>query len=269
MYDLPDPVNYLHPINFKKFKILKITQINHDTALFRFEANLPLGDVALNPESYEKPLISLPSHVIIKDDTMQIARAYSPISYNRFHFDVLVKQKPGGFLSRYIFSKKEGDMLEIRGPICSMPEEYTRNVVSNIAMIAGGTGITPCYQLIKRVLGDEKDTTKLWLLYANKQEEDILMKNELNLLQEVYPDRLCVSYTLETPSPGWNGFNGYISEDMIKKSMPLPGIGREEVAVIVCGPDGMVAHVAGPKTENDRQGKVGGILKKFGFVERN
>lgn len=40
-------------------------------------------------------------------------------------------------------------------------------------MIAGGTGITPMYQIIKASLGDSEDKTILRLVYANVAEEDI------------------------------------------------------------------------------------------------
>jgi cytochrome-b5 reductase len=40
-------------------------------------------------------------------------------------------------------------------------------------MIAGGTGITPMYQIIKSSVQDPKDTTQLSLIYANVEEDDI------------------------------------------------------------------------------------------------
>jgi hypothetical protein len=40
-------------------------------------------------------------------------------------------------------------------------------------MIAGGTGITPMYQIIKSSLKDPKDKTELRLIYANVNEDDI------------------------------------------------------------------------------------------------
>ena len=40
-------------------------------------------------------------------------------------------------------------------------------------MIAGGTGITPMYQIIKSSLKDPKDKTQLRLIYANVNEDDI------------------------------------------------------------------------------------------------
>jgi cytochrome-b5 reductase len=40
-------------------------------------------------------------------------------------------------------------------------------------MIAGGTGITPMYQIIKSSLKEGNDKTQLALIYANVEENDI------------------------------------------------------------------------------------------------
>jgi len=52
--------------------------------------------------------------------------------------------------------------------------------VTNLSMIAGGTGVTPCYQIIKAVLNNPKDKTKINLVYSNTTHEDILLKKELD-----------------------------------------------------------------------------------------
>jgi NAD(P)H-flavin reductase len=58
-----------------------------------------------------------------------------------------------------------------------------------INMIAGGTGITPMYQVMKEILSNPADKTCLRLLYANQTEEDILIRKELEGLQAQHPDR--------------------------------------------------------------------------------
>lgn len=46
-------------------------------------------------------------------------------------------------------------------------------------MIAGGTGITPMFQIIKSSLADPTDRTQLALVYANVEEEDIREYNRV------------------------------------------------------------------------------------------
>ena len=43
-------------------------------------------------------------------------------------------------------------------------------------MIAGGTGITPMLQIIRAALKNPLDRTKLSLIYANVNVEDILLR---------------------------------------------------------------------------------------------
>lgn len=42
-----------------------------------------------------------------------------------------------------------------------------------LLMIAGGSGITPMFQIIKASVKDKEDKTKLALVYANVDEDDI------------------------------------------------------------------------------------------------
>jgi NAD(P)H-flavin reductase len=43
-------------------------------------------------------------------------------------------------------------------------------------MIAGGSGVTPCYDVAREVLQDPSDNTRMSLVYANKHEEDIWLR---------------------------------------------------------------------------------------------
>lgn len=72
------------------------------------------------------------------------------------------------------------------------------HTAKHISMIAGGTGITPMYQVIKAVLKQADDDTQLSLLYANQSPDDILLFEEL---QEMAKDaRFKVWYTGASPT---------------------------------------------------------------------
>ena len=47
-------------------------------------------------------------------------------------------------------------------------------------MIAGGSGITPMFQVAQGILRNPLDATKVFLVYANVTEEDILLRRELD-----------------------------------------------------------------------------------------
>ena len=54
-------------------------------------------------------------------------------------------------------------------------------------MIAGGTGVTPMYQVAKAILKDATDKTQISLLFANVSADDILIEDLLSKLQAESP----------------------------------------------------------------------------------
>lgn len=56
-------------------------------------------------------------------------------------------------------------------------------MVAGAGMIAGGTGVTPMYQVAKAILKDATDKTQISLLFANVSADDILIEDLLSELQ--------------------------------------------------------------------------------------
>ncbi|KAJ3044503.1 NADH-cytochrome b5 reductase [Rhizophlyctis rosea] len=249
----------LDPDEFQEFKIREIIPLTHDTSLFRIRSN--------NRDHLDPLKVPVPSSVVIKDDTCQIARSYTPITFSYAHFDIIVKRYSEGSVSRFLHSKDVGDTLEVRGPIQAFP--YRANLFQEIGMVAGGTGITPMYQLIKRILKDKHDQTRMTLVYANKTVDDILLHSELEQMAKAHPEKLQILYTVDQPPADkeWDGAVGYVDAKMLKENMPAVERGQD-VAVLVCGPEGFLRHVSGTKLNEREQGQVGGILKSLGYDER-
>lgn len=103
-----------------------------------------------------------------------------------------------------------------------------------MGLIAGGSGITPMFQLIKGIGEDPLAQTQITLLYANKTEDDILMKRELTALQQKKP--YIWRNTLEKTPPGWKDFQGFITKDMLHSLFPAPS---PETLICMCGPQPM------------------------------
>ena len=72
-------------------------------------------------------------------------------------------------------------------------------------MLAGGTGITPMYQVINAILRDPSDRTQLSLVSANVGEDDILLRKELDTLAATH-DNFRVYYVLNEPPAGVSPF---------------------------------------------------------------
>lgn len=100
-------------------------------------------------------------------------------------------------------------------------------------MIAGGTGITPMLQIIRAIMKNPKDKTKVSLIYANVGFEDILLKSELDELVIKHPKRFEVYYVLNNPpAQGWNGGVGFVTKDIIAQKIPAP---KPTMKLLMCG----------------------------------
>lgn len=88
-------------------------------------------------------------------------------------------------MSTHIHSLKPEDTLSFKGPMVKYP--WTPNKHEHVALIAGGTGIAPMYQIIRGIFKNPEDKTKVTLVFGNVSEEDVLLRKELIELENTYP----------------------------------------------------------------------------------
>lgn len=92
-------------------------------------------------------------------------------------------------------------------------------------------------QLVKEICKKTDDDTKLALIFANQTEEDILLRDDIDVYAAKYQEQLKVWYTLDRPSPTWKFSTGFISEEMIKEHLYPPSA---DTITLMCGPPPMV-----------------------------
>ena len=81
-------------------------------------------------------------------------------------------QLQGGAITPYIASLQPGkSQMLFKGPIPKY--KYEPHKLDRGLCIAGGSGITPMYQLISHSLGIKNDETKWTLIFSNVTEDDI------------------------------------------------------------------------------------------------
>ncbi|GAB7355576.1 hypothetical protein MBLNU459_g6047t1 [Dothideomycetes sp. NU459] len=251
---------------FPSFGFVNLTlqesqQVNHDTKLLRFRLPESSSSSGLSPIS------SLLTRHWGSGSWLPTFRPYTPISTgdDPTTVSLLVKQYPGGRASSHLHSLQPGQTLAVR----ALPEfAYAANRYSRICMIAGGAGITPMAQMINTVLQDPADETRLDLVYANRTKEDILLKSALDELQQRFPERLRVRYVVGD-APVEEGNSRRITKEILGQMLPDPTAKTDKpVKVLVCGPDGMMAAIAGKKGPAPwMQGSLGGYLKELGWRE--
>lgn len=143
-------------------------------------------------------------------------------------------------MTRYLEDMAVGQSIDIRGPKGAM--QYSRQYAKHIAMIAGGTGITPMYQLIRAICEDRQDATRISLLYANNTEDDILLRAELDAFAQKCPDKFQLHYVLSQPVNKWTGYRGFVNREMMEKHFAPAAA---ENRVLLCGPPGMMKAMKG------------------------
>lgn len=156
----------------------------------------------------------------IEGQPKEVVRSYTPISSdeNLGYVDLLIKAYPQGNISKHVSQLNIGNTLKIKGPKGAMV--YTPGMVRHLGMIAGGTGITPMLQIIRAIIRGRprnggKDTTKVDLIFANVNFEDILLKDDLDSLAKE-DDGFMVHYVLNNPPEKWDGGIGFCTPEMIK-----------------------------------------------------
>ncbi|KAI9055640.1 hypothetical protein LZ554_000584 [Drepanopeziza brunnea f. sp. 'monogermtubi'] len=226
----------LKPTEFQDFELTEKTIISHNVAIYRFK--LPT----------EKSILGLPigQHISIAATLKQpdgaskeIVRSYTPISgdHQPGFFDLLIKSYPTGNISKHMASLVVGQTIKVKGPKGAMV--YTPNMVRHFGMIAGGTGITPMLQIIRAVIRGRPtgDVTKIDLVFANVNSEDILLKEDLDQLAKEDKD-FNVHYVLNNPPENWDGGVGFVTPEMMTKWLPKPA---KDVKLLLCGPPPMIS----------------------------
>lgn len=234
----------------------------------------------------------------VNNNDAVLKKSYSPVSHPSTvgTFDLLVKSyppQPGGGVGHAICNLQIGQhligKLKSERVVHGSPMVHRR--WDNIGLIAGGTGVAPLVQIIRIILEDDDDDsldkrtkTKIHLLSINRNEEDILMKDELDELAKQYPDQLKVSYSLTGSNirSDWEGYRGRGSVLMAREALPPPSSSERNnsssgsrTMIFVCGTDGFRDMWAGPIARAPKnpdgskgakiQGPLLGLLKDAGY----
>lgn len=228
-YSTRKPKGCLDPENFKQFKLVKRTQLSHNVAKFRFDLPTPTSVLGL----------PIGQHISCKGkdgEGQEIIKPYTPTTLDSDvgYFELVIKMYPQGRMSHHFREMRVGDCLAVKGPKGRF--KYQVGQVRAFGMLAGGSGITPMFQVARAILENPKDKTKVHLIYANVTFEDILLKEELEGLSASYPDHFKVYYVLNQPPEAWNGGVGFVSKEMIKAHCPAPA---SDIKILRCGPPPM------------------------------
>jgi len=129
--------------------------------------------------------------------------------------------------------------------------EKLKSENNEVVHICAGSGIVPSYSIIKHNLRSN-DNHRHTIIYSNKNFRDIIFYHQLNKLEQEYPERLKVIYTLTREKDDFSYSekirNGRVTKELIEKTITNP----ESTAVFVCGPD----HTIHQKKVSKEKGEV-------------
>lgn len=143
-----------------------------------------------------------------------------------------------GDFTRTVKELQPGQKVYLDGPFGAFSVDRHPQA-PQFAFIAGGVGITPIMSML-RTLADRGDRRPLLLLYANKDWDCIIFREELDELKSRLD--LTLIHVLEKPPAGWTGESGFITQSVLDRYLPKEKA-RNTIEIYVCGPPPMMNAV--------------------------
>lgn len=243
---------------WRKLKLSNRKDVSRDSRILSFELDHPEQNSG----------VPVGNHVLLRlvsaQDAEFVIRPYTPISCPRTkgQLDLLVKVyfpdggKSGeGQMTTLIEQLKIGQMADVKGPFGvfeyfghgKLKYKTSERTIDHFYMVSGGSGITPCYQIIQEIAEQATDNTKVTLFYGNRSKQDILCHDELETLSSTNTPsgNIDIKYFLSREIPSdWNYSIGRIDSNVMSDHIPIPSNrNASRNMLLVCGPDGMVRSV--------------------------
>lgn len=156
-------------------------------------------------------------------------------------------QEVEGTCSTFLCNLKPGDEIQITGPTGKemlLPEDPEANII----MMATGTGIAPFRAYLWRMFKDNERHANpdysfkglAWLVFGVATTPNILYKNELEEIQQRYPENFKLTYAVSREQKNAEGGKMYIQDRIAENADKLwELIQQEKTHVYICGLKGM------------------------------
>lgn len=207
-----------------------IRALTHDVREIRFALQKP-DTIAFKPGQFVSFDVRNPR------TGRTVTRPYSIASppSQRNAVTLVLNLIPGGPGSTYLFSLREGDPVEFKGPAGTF---YLRDEPDrDLLFVATGTGIAPfrsmLYDLAER--GFPRAVTLFWGL---RSQRDLYYQDELEALAKQLAHFAAIT-TLSRPQPGWTGEVGRVTRLVEERLRSVTNL-----AVYLCGNSGMLHDVS-------------------------
>mmetsp|Transcript_31296 Transcript_31296/g.41417 ORF Transcript_31296/g.41417 Transcript_31296/m.41417 type:complete len:292 (-) Transcript_31296:82-957(-) len=235
-----------------ELEIAEKNQISPDTIMFKFKS----------PNADWLSGLPLCQHLKLfkklEGEDEFISRMYTPVSpmTQKGTIDFVIKCYPkteefpnGGQMGAYLASLNVGDKVLMEGPMgkityvgngdFNIRGKGTRKV-SKLGLLAGGSGLTPLYSVLNALyLSKDTHVKQCHMLYSNKTDADVLMRQELDAINaDASAPHIRVTHTITRAtedSAASNVLRGRANIEMLRslEGFPAPG---DDVLIAMCGP---------------------------------
>ncbi|MFT6940590.1 MAG: ring-1,2-phenylacetyl-CoA epoxidase subunit PaaE [Cyclobacteriaceae bacterium] len=170
----------------------------------------------------------------------KIRRAYSLCSTPGIDQDpaVTIKRVPGGLMSNHINDHySAGRVVQVMEPMGMFTTDYEPDAQREIVMVGGGSGITPLFSILRKVLQDQPHAN-VKLVYGNRSEEFVIFKSALDDLQKQHSN-FKVYHILESDSAEKAFLVGRPDEALVAQLMTDLSV-TATTEIFLCGPQPMM-----------------------------
>ncbi len=186
----------------------------------------------------------LPGQFIMLDfkigkDTVKRAYSFSSSPDVDKDLRITVKRVKSGYVSNFVNNVlKVGDKIKVDIAMGSFNITPNKNNAKHYILFGAGSGITPVYSIAKSVLAKEPNS-KVILIYANQNKENIIFFNHLNQLEKEHPTQLFVEHVLsENINPNYH--SGFLTSDILTTIFEKYNIQFKDHKYMMCGPSGFM-----------------------------
>ncbi len=172
-----------------------------------------------------------------------IKRSYSIISSPNDlpQIDLLIKLNNESELESYFEEKlKIGARIRASMPTGNLTYSTSQKEITDIVLIATGSGITPLFSIAKEFLASPNSKSAI-LFFGNRNENRILLYEEILKLINNHKEKLKVIHSLSAPGKNWKGSVGRLTPEFVLKSLPTDGI--KKYHYYLCGQKEMISEM--------------------------
>lgn len=237
--------------NFYQLKISNLKKETADTVSLTFEVPSNLKDTF---HYLAGQYLTLRFTLNGKEERRAYSMSSSPLEGV---CTVSVKPVEKGVVSNHIYNTlKIGDLVEVMPPQGRFTPPLSIGQSKTYFLFGAGSGITPLFSILKTIL-EEEPMSQVKLLYGNRNEDSIIFKDALDVLQKKYEGQLFVEHILSQPkiekkggwlfgkkTMTWGGKIGRCNATVVGEFLGAnPVTTKDGAAYFICGPESMMTTI--------------------------